>query len=63
MKVTFNCPTELVEQIKSHSKGTITSEFIDMLKLGSKVNSEMNDGTNILLEKQNGKLVKIIRRY
>ena len=60
MKVTFNCPTHLVDQIKANAKGTLTQEFIDNIRLGQFVNKEIHIGTRLLLDR-NGSLTVVTR--
>ena len=60
-KLTFNCPTRLVDKIRINAKGTLTQEFTSSILVGQFVNRELENGTRLLLDR-NGSLSVVTRR-
>ena len=65
VKVTINLPAELVERLKVEATKlniTMTEAFRRSLETELFLNSEEDNGSKILVEKKNEKIVQLLRR-
>lgn len=62
MRVIVNLPTKLIDKVRKESyfnDTNMTTEIINDIRRGQFINREMDKGSKILVEKQNGKLFRL----